>query len=210
MVWVIIKQKSHAKWRWWHEHLVWLQKGNFKQLQLPACKGITKGNAKTKEHKSTQKIIKRYQSTSVSTVVIATWKQSIHESNPSKAPDGISDALQIPGIIVFSVVANSPAEKAGVRPMLNGTVGDVITTLDDKPIRTGADIFKLLDKHAAELNGMRKREKAANLQPLEVLGCKLFAFWARFLGISYRWVCGGWSLLKCPSCFTGVCLHTAM
>eukprot|EP00434_Breviolum_minutum_P025103 symbB.v1.2.022176.t1/scaffold1915.1/size133927/4 len=63
------------------------------------------------------------------------------------APDGISDALQIPGIIVFSVVANSPAEKAGVRPMLNGTVGDVITTLDDKPIRTGADIFKLLDKH---------------------------------------------------------------
>lgn len=60
--------------------------------------------------------------------------------------------------------------------MLNGTVGDVITTLDDKPIRTGADIFKLLDKHAAELNGMRKREKAANLQPLEVLGCKLFAF----------------------------------
>lgn len=89
------------------------------------------------------------------------WLQ--HESNPSKAPDGISDALQIPGIIVFSVVANSPAEKAGVRPMLNGTVGDVITTLDDKPIRTGADIFKLLDKHAAELNGMRKREKAANL-----------------------------------------------
>jgi len=49
------------------------------------------------------------------------------------------------------VVANSPAEKAGVRPMLNGTVGDVITTLDDKPIRTGSDIFKLLDKHAAEL-----------------------------------------------------------
>jgi hypothetical protein len=35
--------------------------------------------------------------------------------------------------------------------MLNGTVGDVITTLDDKPIRTGSDIFKLLDKHAAEL-----------------------------------------------------------
>lgn len=63
------------------------------------------------------------------------------------APDGISDALQIPGIIVYSVVANSPAEKAGVRPMLNGTVGDVITTLDDKPIRTGSDIFKLLDKH---------------------------------------------------------------
>ena len=45
--------------------------------------------------------------------------------------------------------------------MLNGTVGDVITTLDDKPIRTGADIFKLLDKHAAELNGMRKCEKAS-------------------------------------------------
>lgn len=32
--------------------------------------------------------------------------------------------------------------------MLNGTIGDVITTLDEKPVRAGADIFKLLDKRA--------------------------------------------------------------
>ena len=64
------------------------------------------------------------------------------------APDGIADALQIPGIIIFSVVANSPAEKAGLRPMLNGTLGDVITALDTKPVRSGSDIFKALDKRA--------------------------------------------------------------
>ncbi|CAK9066800.1 unnamed protein product [Durusdinium trenchii] len=83
------------------------------------------------------------------------------------APDGISDALQIPGIIVFSVVSNSPAEKAGVRPMLNGTIGDVITTLDEKPVRAGADIFKLLDKRvpgdvvALEVRRARRSEDGA-------------------------------------------------
>lgn len=77
----------------------------------------------------------------------------------AEAPDGISDALQIPGIIVFSVVANSPAEQAGVRPMLNGTIGDVITTLDEKPIRSGSDIFKLLDKHAPGLLGSGERHR---------------------------------------------------
>ncbi|CAK9054701.1 unnamed protein product [Durusdinium trenchii] len=92
------------------------------------------------------------------------------------APDGISDALQIPGIIVFSVVSNSPAEKAGVRPMLNGTIGDVITTLDEKPVRAGADIFKLLDKRvpgdvvALEVRRARRSEDGAAVveaRPLE-------------------------------------------
>ncbi|CAJ1345543.1 unnamed protein product [Effrenium voratum] len=63
------------------------------------------------------------------------------------APDAISDALQIPGVVVFSVVPNSPAERAGVRPMLNGTIGDAITTLDSNLIKSGTDIFRLLDKH---------------------------------------------------------------
>ena len=30
--------------------------------------------------------------------------------------------------------------------MLNGTIGDVITSMDAKTIRTGADVFRLLDK----------------------------------------------------------------
>eukprot|EP00439_Symbiodinium_sp_Y106_P042078 s1684_g5.t1 len=62
------------------------------------------------------------------------------------APDPIADALQIPGVIVYGIVRNSPAEAAGVRPMLNGTIGDVITSMDAKTIRTGADVFRLLDK----------------------------------------------------------------
>eukprot|EP00439_Symbiodinium_sp_Y106_P046222 s1684_g5.t2 len=79
------------------------------------------------------------------------------------APDPIADALQIPGVIVYGIVRNSPAEAAGatatlavhlracptmenscspegVRPMLNGTIGDVITSMDAKTIRTGADV----------------------------------------------------------------------
>ncbi|CAE7457981.1 DEGP1 [Symbiodinium pilosum] len=62
------------------------------------------------------------------------------------APDAIADALNIPGVIVYGIIPNSPAEQAGVRPMLNGTIGDVITSMDAKTIRTGSDVFRLLDK----------------------------------------------------------------
>ena len=35
--------------------------------------------------------------------------------------------------------------------MLNGTIGDVITSMDAKTIRTGSDVFRLLDKRALAL-----------------------------------------------------------
>lgn len=83
------------------------------------------------------------------------------------APDVVSEALQIPGIIVFTLIPGSPAERAGLRPMLNGTIGDVITDLDGSQIRTGPDIFRLLDKKApgdAILLGVRRgrREEDGN------------------------------------------------
>lgn len=64
------------------------------------------------------------------------------------APDEVAESLQIPGIIVMGVVAGSPAEKGGVKPMRKGSLGDVVTGLDGMRVKTGADLFRLLDKHS--------------------------------------------------------------
>mmetsp|Transcript_66172 Transcript_66172/g.123510 ORF Transcript_66172/g.123510 Transcript_66172/m.123510 type:complete len:463 (+) Transcript_66172:34-1422(+) len=61
-------------------------------------------------------------------------------------PDVVSQVLQLPGVVVFGVVPGSPAQQAGVRPKANSTLGDVITSIDGKQVRTGSDIFRLLDK----------------------------------------------------------------
>jgi len=63
------------------------------------------------------------------------------------APDEVAESLQLPGIIVMGVVAGSPAEKGGVKPMQKGSLGDVVTSLDGMRVKTGADLFRLLDKH---------------------------------------------------------------
>jgi S1-C subfamily serine protease len=47
------------------------------------------------------------------------------------------------GVIVESVVANSPAAAAGVRP------GDVIRQLDGNPVRDGGELLQLLAKRQA-------------------------------------------------------------
>merc|ERR1719262_491372 len=62
------------------------------------------------------------------------------------APDQVADTLSLPGIIVMTVVPGSPAEKAGLKPMRKGILGDVVTGVGDKVVRTGADLFRLLDK----------------------------------------------------------------
>mmetsp|Transcript_7245 Transcript_7245/g.15673 ORF Transcript_7245/g.15673 Transcript_7245/m.15673 type:complete len:456 (+) Transcript_7245:45-1412(+) len=61
-------------------------------------------------------------------------------------PDVVSQVLQLPGVVVFGVVPGSPAQQAGVRPKANSTLGDIITSIDGKQVRTGSDIFRLLDK----------------------------------------------------------------
>jgi 2-alkenal reductase len=62
------------------------------------------------------------------------------------APDQVADTLQLPGIVVTTVVPGSPAEKAGIKPMRKGILGDVVTGVGDKIVRTGSDLFRLLDK----------------------------------------------------------------
>jgi len=64
------------------------------------------------------------------------------------AADVVSEQLQLPGLVVVGVVPGSPAERAGVRPMLNGVLGDVVSALDGERIRTGSDFFGALDNHA--------------------------------------------------------------
>lgn len=64
------------------------------------------------------------------------------------APDEVAEQLQLPGIIVMNVVPGSPAQAGGVKPMRKGALGDVVTALDGEVVRTGADLFRLLDRHA--------------------------------------------------------------
>merc|ERR1711933_342346 len=64
------------------------------------------------------------------------------------APDEISEQLQLPGIVVLAVVRGSPADLAGVRPMRQGSLGDVVTALDGQPVKAGKDFFRILDRRA--------------------------------------------------------------
>mmetsp|Transcript_41760 Transcript_41760/g.135058 ORF Transcript_41760/g.135058 Transcript_41760/m.135058 type:complete len:462 (-) Transcript_41760:59-1444(-) len=64
------------------------------------------------------------------------------------APDEVSEALQVPGVIVMAVVPGSPAELAGVKAMRKGSLGDVVTAIDGETVRAGKDFFRLLDKKA--------------------------------------------------------------
>jgi S1-C subfamily serine protease len=61
------------------------------------------------------------------------------------------------GALIFSVVPNSPAARAGLRPsrMDPGSggvrLGDVIVAIDSKPVKRAEDVFSLLDGyHAGE------------------------------------------------------------
>jgi len=65
------------------------------------------------------------------------------------APDEVSEQLQLPGVIVMAVVAGSPAEVVGVKPMRKGSLGDVVTELDGQTVRAGKDFFRILDRRAA-------------------------------------------------------------
>jgi serine protease Do len=66
-------------------------------------------------------------------------------ANPEMPVLGIGMAMMrgVRGVIVESVVANSPAAAAGVRP------GDVIHQLDGNPVRDGGELLQLLAKRQA-------------------------------------------------------------
>lgn len=62
------------------------------------------------------------------------------------APDGLSRRLRLEGVIILNMDAGSTAEKAGLTPTTRNRqgevfIGDVITAVNDTPIRTGDDLW---------------------------------------------------------------------
>lgn len=61
--------------------------------------------------------------------------------------EAIAARLGIDGLVVASVVQGSPAQRAGVRGIdkLNGILGDVIVSVDGKPVRRLAELAEALE-----------------------------------------------------------------
>jgi len=71
----------------------------------------------------------------------------------SFAPDGSLSQLGLGGVLVLDVREGGPAAKAGVRGTSrdeNGRLqlGDVITAVDGKAVKTSGDLYRALDKHS--------------------------------------------------------------
>ncbi|XP_016559044.2 protease Do-like 8, chloroplastic [Capsicum annuum] len=69
------------------------------------------------------------------------------------APDLVANQLNVRnGALVLLVPGNSLAAKAGLRPTTRGfagniVLGDIIEAVDDKPVRSKADLYKALDNY---------------------------------------------------------------
>jgi S1-C subfamily serine protease len=69
------------------------------------------------------------------------------------APPALQEALKLPqGVAVAGVLPESPALKAGLKPFLRGTdgnviIGDIIVALDGKPVAGLDDLLELLERH---------------------------------------------------------------
>ena len=68
------------------------------------------------------------------------------------APDGALAQLGLGGVLVLEVREGGPAYKAGVRPTTRDEtgrllLGDVIISVDGKPVKTSGDLYRALDKH---------------------------------------------------------------
>ena len=63
------------------------------------------------------------------------------------APEATAARLGIDGLVVASVLPNSPAERAGIRGIdrVDGLLGDVIVTIDGKPVRRLAELTEALE-----------------------------------------------------------------
>ncbi|PWA77802.1 trypsin family protein [Artemisia annua] len=70
------------------------------------------------------------------------------------APDPVANQLNVRnGALVLLVPANSPAAKVGLRPTTRGfagniVLGDVIVSVDNKPVRNKAEFLKALDDYS--------------------------------------------------------------
>ncbi len=67
------------------------------------------------------------------------------------APDNWTERLGTKGVLILAVEPNSAASRAGLRPTTRNTfgslqLGDIITAVDDKPIRSTNDLLDSLDK----------------------------------------------------------------
>ena len=56
------------------------------------------------------------------------------------------------GVLIVSVLPGSPAEKAGLQPTRRDAagqlhLGDIITAIDDKPVKSVNDLFAALERH---------------------------------------------------------------
>jgi S1-C subfamily serine protease len=70
------------------------------------------------------------------------------------AEDHLAARLGLEGALVMGVVPQSPAARAGIRPTrqeVTGRVrlGDVITAMNETPVRNGEDLFAALEQHKA-------------------------------------------------------------
>nr|GFB00793.1 protease Do-like 8, chloroplastic isoform X1 [Tanacetum cinerariifolium] len=70
------------------------------------------------------------------------------------APDPVANQLNVRnGALVLLVPANSPAAKVGLLPTTRGftgkiVLGDVIVSVDNKPVRNKAEFLKALDDYS--------------------------------------------------------------
>jgi S1-C subfamily serine protease len=70
------------------------------------------------------------------------------------AEDTLVQRLKLKGVMVLGVESGSPAQQAGLRGTRRTAdgrlaIGDLIVGLDSKPVRNSADLFRLLETHAA-------------------------------------------------------------
>jgi S1-C subfamily serine protease len=68
------------------------------------------------------------------------------------APDQLAKRLGLKGALIFDVLPDGPAAKAGLRPTRHDEtnhieLGDVIVALDDKPVRSSNELLDMLEKH---------------------------------------------------------------
>ncbi len=67
------------------------------------------------------------------------------------APDHVNRAYRVEGLLVLDVDPGTDAARVGIqaaRRVRGGIRGDVILAIDGKPVRTGNDVFRVLDEHA--------------------------------------------------------------